>query len=54
MWKGSIFDCMSSSNEITLLHDRFSSTGGTNGTCNNGTIVGRSVGVEDNQYTFTA
>ena len=51
VWKGSIFDCMSSNNEIILLHDRFSSTVGTKGTCNNEAIVGKSVGVEDNHYT---
>ena len=51
VWGGSAFDCMSSSNVITLLHSRFNSTGGTNGTCNNGTIVGKSIGVKNNHYT---
>ena len=43
LWTGRDFDCQSSSNEIILRHSQFS--GGESGACNNGTIVGRSLGV---------
>lgn len=49
VWKGSNFNCRNSNNEIILLHSRFSS--GTEGTCNDGVILGRSVRVEGNEYT---
>ena len=48
--QGTAFDCLS--NEITLLHSRFMSlSNGTFGVCNNGAIVGRSIGVENSCYT---
>ena len=48
VWRGSGFrDC--SDNRISLFHSQFSE--GTVGTCNNGAIVGRSIGVENSSYT---
>ena len=51
MWKGSAFNCRSSSDGITLLHSRYNLSGGTDDECNNGAIVGQSLRVEDNYYT---
>ena len=48
IWTGSAFNYCDS-NEIILLHYRFDT--GTNGMCNNGAIVGRSLSVEGNNYT---
>ena len=45
VWRGSAFDCENSNNEITLLHSRF--VNGTIGTCNNDSIIGQSIGVEN-------
>ena len=50
VFQGSAFDCENSGNTINLLHSRFHSTNGTNGTCNNGAIVGQSLNVEGNCY----
>ena len=50
LWIGTAFDCTDRGNEILLRHRRFT-TGGVNGTCNNGAIVGRSLEVVDNCYT---
>ena len=47
---GSAFDCKNSRNEIRLLHNRYNRTTGTNGTCNNGAIMGHSLRFEDNHY----
>ena len=48
VWRGSGFrDC--TNNRITLFHSQF--TGGTVGICNDGAIVGRSIGVENDCYT---
>ena len=51
VWTGTAFNCSSSNNDILLLHSHFSSTEGGYGSCNNGAIVGRSLGVEGNYYT---
>ena len=53
VWKGNAFDCDSANNEIILLHRRFNSSNDNASTvsCNNGTIVGQSLRVEDNYYT---
>ena len=40
-WRGSAFDCPSSTNRIVLRHSQFES--GTSGECNNGRIIGRSI-----------
>ena len=50
VWQGSAFDCPGS-NEITLLHNRFTSQEGAYGECNNGDIVAKSLGVEGDLYT---
>ena len=46
LWGGTAFKC-GRSNEIALRHSRFAS-GGINGTCNNGAILGQNIGVQDN------
>ena len=54
VYHGNLLNC--TSNEITLLHSRFnrSSTGGTNGTCNNGKITGQSLSVNDSSNCYTS
>ena len=47
MWTGSAFSC--STNEIILRHNRFAE--GTTGVCNDGDIVGQSLGIENNCST---
>ena len=47
IFQGDGFSCK---NELILLHSRFSSRNGTNLSCNNGSIVGMSLGVEGNCY----
>ncbi len=50
VWQGTAFDCLS--NEITLLHSRFTYNGdGTFGVCNDGAIVGKSIGAENGCFT---
>ena len=53
VFQGSAFNCVETSDEISLLHGRFSTTSGTNGSCNDGVIVARSVSTESNCYTST-
>ena len=49
MWNGTAFsDCPQ--DEILLRHSLYSRTEGTAGTCNNGDIVGQSLGVQGNHY----
>ena len=48
IWKGSAFECLSTNNEILLLHS-FNSR--AQGECNNGAIVGRVIRAENNTYT---
>lgn len=50
-WRGSAFNCPGNGNEILLRHSRFTMQGGDSGQCNNGNIMGRSLGVDDNCYT---
>ena len=50
VWKGTAFNCSQSDNEINLLHRRFQSDAVT---CNNGTIVGIGIIVENNS-SFTS
>ena len=50
VWHGTSFDCQRT-NEITLLHSRFTSQGGAYGECNNGEIVAKSLRVESDLYT---
>lgn len=47
VWTGSAFDCPSAGNDITLLHSHFMHKG----SCNNGTIMARSLSVKGNNYT---
>ena len=53
VFQGSALSCGATSNEISLLHNRFDTTSGTNGSCNNGIIVARSNRIESNCYTST-
>ena len=50
MWQGSaVFDCPNHSNEIVLRHINFGSS--VSGECNNGAIIGESLGFNENSYT---
>ena len=49
VWKGTAFNCSQRDNEIALLHGRFQSEK----TCNNETIIGRGIRVENNS-SFTS
>ena len=53
IWRGTAFDCSTSQNSILLRHSSFGS-GGTMGTCNNGVIAGRSVGVSSDNSIYTS
>jgi hypothetical protein len=53
VFQGSALNCYDSSNEISLLHSRYNTITGTNGTCNDRVIVARSVSIESNCYTST-
>ena len=50
VWNGAAFSGCPQ-NEILLQHHQFTQTGGPTGTCNNGAIVGQSLGVQGNNYT---
>ena len=48
VWQGSALDCMDTAHEINLLHQRFEDNEGTVVMmCNNGSIIGRSVGTKN-------
>ena len=50
IWSGTDFSgCQQ--NEILLQHHQYTRPGGSTGTCNNGAIVGQSLGVQGNNYT---
>ena len=48
VWKGSVFDCPASSNEIALLHSNTSIQRSL--VCNNGAIVGRLIRAENSTH----
>ena len=48
VWTGTALNCPS--NEITLLHQRFTDPGGIIRSCNNGATVVQSLSVQDNLY----
>ena len=50
VWRGTAFNCPTSSNGISLRHSLFN-TSGAIGTCTGGAITAESVGVVDNCYT---
>ena len=50
VWTGTALNCVSTNNEIILLHGRFMSHG-SYGSCNNGAIVARSLSTDGNYYT---
>lgn len=49
VWKGDAFNC---SNEIVLLHSRYNSTTGTNGTCGNGSIIAHAESLYTNSNNY--
>ena len=51
VWSGSAFDCDSAHHEIVLLHSRFNESSEYIRTCNNGTVVGWSLGDANGTYT---
>lgn len=51
IYKGDAFDCSSSNDNINLLHTRFNETSGASGSCNDGSIRGRSLHTVNNMYT---
>ena len=53
VFQGSALHCDATSNEISLLHYRFNTTSGTNGSCNSGIIVAQSSRVDSNCYAST-
>ena len=50
IWRGTAFNCPTSSNAISLAHSSFN-TSGASGSCTGGAITAESVGVVDNCYT---
>lgn len=50
LWSGTAFDCAAHGITLRHAHEGFASKE-TNGVCNNGAIVGRSDGVENECYT---
>jgi hypothetical protein len=50
LWRGTAFDCPQGDSAIILCHSQFASNR-ENGSCNNGDLVGRSIGVVDDCYT---
>ena len=49
VWTGTALNCPS--DEIVLLHQRFTDPGGAIRSCNNGATVAQSLSVQDNLYT---
>ena len=49
IWGGSAFDC--AGNEIILHHNNFTNRTFESGECNNGSILGQSIGVNGTYYT---
>ena len=50
-WGGTAFNCSGKGNSIILRHQRFNDPGGVAGECNNRTILGRSIEVDNDCYT---
>ena len=51
VWRGTAFECSSTTNELILLHRRFTSVYGASSSCNNGDTVARGVSAKGNNYT---
>ena len=49
VWRGSVFNCTSTSNAITLDHSQYTS-GNSSGDCNNQNILGQGVSVANSNY----
>ena len=55
VFQGDLLDCNDPSNEIALIHNRFSNTSAaTNGTCNNGRVHGYSLPINDSESCYTS
>ena len=50
LWQGTAFQCVSTSNEIILRHSQFGESYNPIGTCNDGAIVARALGVVNGSY----
>ena len=54
VFQGDLLDCNVTSNEIVLLHSRFSNISATaSGICNNGTVHGYSLPINDSEPCYT-
>ena len=51
LWNGTAFSGCRPYYEILLQHHHFTPTGGSTGTCINGSIAGQSLSVQGNNYT---
>ena len=54
VFQGNLLNCSSKCNEIILLRSRFTTPTGTNGTCNNGKVVGYSLTVYNSSNCYTS
>ena len=52
IWRGSAFDCQSASSRILLRHSLFGADSGAMGLCNDGAVVGRSLGTTTNGLVY--
>ena len=52
VFQGNPLNCISSNNEITLLHSRFNTDTGNNTTCNDGKILGYSLPVDNSSNCY--
>lgn len=53
VWRGSAFDCPERESRIRLRHSLFGTDDGSMGLCNDGVIVGRSLGVSTDSLNNT-
>ena len=54
VFKGNLFNCNSSDDAVTLLHSRFDTPNGINGTCNNGKVLAHSLTVNNSSNCYTS
>ena len=53
IWKGSAFSCPSSGSQIFLSHSFFRGSG-VSRSCNDGALFGRSIGISEDNTTYTS
>lgn len=51
IWKGTLFECVATNNEIVLFHEYSNGISSSQRVCNNGTITGRIIRAENGTYT---